>query len=101
MICGTSVTANSNASKAGMQKGDLIKKVNGTEVTSQADIDKVLKDSKVGDSVTFEVKRNGRSTEISYNLEEYSPSAQPEEKDSDAIKEYQNDDNLWKKILNW
>lgn len=97
----TSVTANSNASKAGMQKGDLIKKVNGTEVTSQSDIDKVLKDSKVGDSVTFEVKRNGRSTEISYNLEEYSPSAQPEEKDSDAIKEYQNDDNLWKKILNW
>lgn len=96
----TSVTANSNAQKAGMQKGDLIKKVNGTEVTSDADIDKVLANSKVGDTVTFEIKRNGQTAEISYALEEYSPSAEPEEKDSETIREYQNDD-LWRKLFNW
>lgn len=96
----TSVNANSNAQKAGMQKGDIIKKVNGTEVTSKTDIDKVLTDSKVGDKVTFEIKRNGQTAEISYALEEYSPSAEPEDKDSDTIKEYQNDD-LWKKLFNW
>lgn len=96
----TSVNANSNAQKAGMQKGDLIKKVNGTEVTSDSDIDKVLTNSKVGDTVTFEVKRNGQSTEISYALEEYSPSAEPEEKDSDTLKQYQNDD-LWRRLFNW
>jgi serine protease Do len=97
----TSVIANSNAQKAGVQKGDIIKKVNGTEVTSQSDIDKVLKDSKVGDTVTFEIKRNRQSTEISYKLEEYSPSAQPEEKDSDTLREYQDNDDLWNRLFNW
>ncbi len=97
----TSVIANSNAQKAGVQKGDIIKKVNGTEVTSQSDIDKVLKDSKVGDTVTFEIKRNGVSNEISYKLEEYSPSAQPEEKDSDTLREYQDNDDLWNRLFNW
>lgn len=97
----TSVIQGSNAQKAGMQKRDLIKKVNGTEVTSQADIDKVLKDSKVGDTVTFEIRRNGATKEISYELEEYTPSAQPEEKNSDTLKEYQQDDDLWNRIFNW
>ena len=97
----TSVNSDSNAQKAGMRKGDIIKKVNGKEVTSQTDIDKVLKDSKVGDTVTFEISRNGRSAEISYALEEYTPSAQPEEKDSDTLKQYQDNDELWNRLFNW
>ncbi len=96
-----SVNNNSNAQNAGIMRGDLITKVNGTEVSSKADIDKVLKDAKVGDKVTLEVTRSGHTSEISYALEEYTPSAQPENKDSETIREYQEDNDLWSRLFNW
>lgn len=96
-----SVNNNSNAQKAGIMRGDLITKVNGTEISSKSDIDKALKDAKVGDKVTLTVTRSGQTSEISYALEEYSPSAQPENKNSDTIKEYQQDNDLWSRLFNW
>ena len=34
-------------------------------------------------------------------VEEYTPSAQPENKDSETIREYQEDNDLWSRLFNW
>lgn len=74
-----SVTAGSNAEKAGFARGDLITAVNGTEVESTADISKALENNKVGDTVTLTVSRSGQTKDIDLKLAEYVPSAKPNE----------------------
>ena len=69
-----SVTSGSNAEKAGFMRGDMITAVNGTSVSSKSDIETALKDSKVGDTVTFTVTRRGKTANLKLTLAEYSPS---------------------------
>lgn len=69
-----SVTSGSNAEKAGFMRGDMITAVNGTSVSSKSDIETALKDSKVGDTVTFTVTRSGKTANLKLTLAEYSPS---------------------------
>lgn len=69
-----SVTKGSNAQKAGFRTGDLITKVNGTDVSKSADIESVLKDCEVGDTVKFTVYRSGNTTDLELTLAEYVPS---------------------------
>lgn len=69
-----SVTSGSNAEKAGFMRGDMITAVNGTSVSSKSDIQTALKDSKVGDTVTFTVTRSGKTANLKLTLAEYSPS---------------------------
>ena len=69
-----SVTSGSNAEKAGFMRGDMITAVNGTSVSSKSDIQTALKDSKVGDTVTFTVTRRGKTANLKLTLAEYSPS---------------------------
>jgi serine protease Do len=54
----TGLTPNSPAAKAGIQQGDVIRKVAGKSVNSEADVAKILTGKKVGDSVQVEVLRN-------------------------------------------
>ena len=68
-----SVSSGSNAEKAGITRGDLVTKVNDTEVSSSADITSALEKAEVGDTVTFTVNRRGTSKTISFALEEYVP----------------------------
>ncbi len=96
-----SVDSDSNAQQAGFKIGDLITAVNGTEVSSSSDIEKALENNKVGDKVSFTVMRNGRTTDLSLTLEEYTPSVKPNSQDSQEWKEYQNNDDLWKHLLDW
>ena len=96
-----SVDSGSNAEKAGFTSGDLITAVNGTEVSTAADIDKALENSKVGDTVTFTVSRRGQSTDIKLTLSEYTPSVKPNSDDSQSLRDYQSNDNLWKQLLDW
>lgn len=70
-----SVTSGSNAEKAGFMRGDMITAVNGTSVSSKSDIETALKDSKVGDTVTFTVTRSGKTANLKLTLAEYSPSS--------------------------
>ena len=99
-----SVTAGSNAEKAGFTRGDLITAVNGKEVESSTDISKALQDSKVGDTVTLTVSRSGQTKDIQLQLEEYVPSAKP---NSDSNQQQQpqqqlpQDDgsDLWERIF--
>ena len=68
-----SVDSGSNAEKAGVTRGDLVTKVNDTDVSSSSDITTALEKAEVGDTVTFTVSRRGTSKTISFVLEEYVP----------------------------
>ena len=68
-----SVDSGSNAEKAGVTRGDLVTKVNDTDVSTSEDITTALEKAEVGDTVTFTVSRRGTSKTISFVLEEYVP----------------------------
>ncbi len=67
----TSVNNGSNAAKAGFRSGDIITKINGTEVKSTREVKAIIKKLKVGDSATFTVYRSGRTGTIKMRLQEY------------------------------
>lgn len=67
----TSVNNGSNAAKAGFRAGDIIAEVNGTEVSSTSEVNDILKEFKVGDTVSFKVYRNGSTGTLKMELEEY------------------------------
>lgn len=84
----TSVNNGSNAAKAGFRPGDIITKVNGTEVKSTNELNTIIKKMKVGDSVTFGVTRGTQTGTITMKLQEYTrDSATSEKRDS-----FQSDD---------
>lgn len=75
------VTRGSNAEAAGFQSGDLVKKVNGTDISDSSDISKALENSKVGDTVSFVIVRNGQSGTIQMELAQYNPNNDTSESD--------------------
>ncbi len=79
-----SVSSGSSADKAGFQKGDLITKVNGTEVKSVSDVNGIIENLNVGDTVKFSVTRGTRSGELSLTLEEYNPAQNSLTNDNNA-----------------
>ena len=54
----------SAAAKAGLQSGDVVRKVNGAIVTEPAAMAKALGESGVGDAVELEIQRGGRTMSI-------------------------------------
>ena len=69
-----SIKSGSNAAKAGFSVGDRVISVDGTEVNSVSDLKKIISEHSVGDTVTFELERGGRTGTIELTLEEYVPS---------------------------
>lgn len=63
-----SVTKNSSASKAGMKSGDIITKVDGKTVKDLASLHTVLYEHKIGDHVTVQVVRDGKTKNLSVTL---------------------------------
>lgn len=63
-----SVTKNGSASKAGMKSGDIITKVDGKEVKDLASLHTVLYEHKIGDHVTVQVVRDGKTKNLSVTL---------------------------------
>ena len=101
-----SVGTGSNAETAGFKRGDLITAVNGTAVSSSADISKALENNKVGDTVKITVKRNGQTQDISLTLAEYKPSAKlnsnaDNNSDSDDSTKRRSSEDLWNQIFGW
>lgn len=70
----TSVNSGSNAESVGFRSGDIITKVNGTEVKSTAELNAIIKKLKVGDTATFGVYRGNQSGTIKMKLAEYTKS---------------------------
>ena len=95
-----SVTRGSNAEKAGFTTGDLITKVNGTSVSSSADVEKALEKSKVGDNVKFTVYRNGTTKDLTLTLAEYVPNGKTQNQLS-TTPANDNSDDIWSDMFGW
>ena len=54
----------SDAFRKGLRRGDVITKMNGTKLSSTAEIKKIRDDFKAGDEVTLTVYRNGREEDL-------------------------------------
>ncbi len=99
----TSVDLGSNADTAGFRRGDLISEVNGTKVSTSAEIDKALENNKVGDTVDITVTRSGQSMTLKLTLAEYVPSAKLNDsaEDSQQIQQYQQGQDIWDQLFGW
>lgn len=105
-----SVDSGSNAEKAGVTRGDLVTKVNDTDVSSSSDITNALEKAEVGDTVTFTVSRRGTSKTISFVLEEYVPAVSNSQitngsqKSTTPTSDSENstgDDSIWSQMFGW
>lgn len=105
-----SVDSGSNAEKAGVTRGDLVTKVNDTDVSSSSDITTALEKAEVGDTVTFTVSRRGTSKTISFVLEEYVPAVSNSQitngsqKSTTPTSDSDNstgDDSIWSQMFGW
>lgn len=64
------VYQNSPAQRKGIQPGDCLVSINGTDINSSADLIKELDSYKVGDYVTFIINRDGQNLSVSLQLAE-------------------------------
>ncbi len=62
------VHPHSDAFKKGLRRGDVITKMNGTKLSSTAEIKKIRDDFKAGDKVTLTIFRNGKETDMTIML---------------------------------
>ena len=60
----------SGAARGGLQAGDIITAVNGTEVASVSALQEAVKEYKAGDTVTFSVYRDGETATVDVTLDE-------------------------------
>jgi putative serine protease PepD len=68
----STVTENSAAAKAGLERGDVINSVNGKAVNDSDDLIGIIQSAKVGDKVTVVFTRNGQQQTVSATLAESS-----------------------------
>lgn len=66
------VVEGSPAEKAGIKIDDIITKIDGKELKDENNISEVIKDKKVGDSVSLEIYRNKEKINLSATLSEFS-----------------------------
>ena len=64
------VSLNSPVGRAGMQRGDVILRVDGKETDSVGQIKDIIAEHKVGDKITLTVEREGQNIDIPLTLEE-------------------------------
>lgn len=65
------VTPGSPAEKSGIQDGDIITKIDGQKVNSQSQgLANYISRKKVGDAISLEVYRNGKTTSVKATLEQ-------------------------------
>jgi len=67
----STITKDLPADKAGLQKYDVIVKIDGKTPAGESDVRKVLREKNPGDTVSFEVVRKGEHKTFSVNLEAY------------------------------
>ena len=67
------VSAGSCAEAAGLQKGDIITRIGGSEIKSYSDLKNVIKSFSAGDSTEIELYRAGESLTVSITFDELKP----------------------------
>ena len=73
--------------KAGLQAGDIVTKIDNTDVTSASDLTSAIGNYKPGDKVTLTIFRSGETKTVEVTLEESTP--EKTEKQNQAQQEYQ------------
>lgn len=64
------VEENSPAAKAGIQKTDIITKIEGTDVKTVSELNKIKYNYNIGDTITLTLVRNGQSMDVQVTLVE-------------------------------
>ena len=62
------VVADSSASRARVQKGDIVFRVGATEVSTPEEVTRAIQSRQPGDQVTLAIRRNGKPTTITATL---------------------------------
>ena len=57
-----------------LKQGDQVLSVDGTDVSSKADVKAILREHEVGDTLTFQILRNNKTMEVEVKCYEYTPS---------------------------
>jgi serine protease Do len=63
------VDPNAPAGKAGVQKGDVVTRIEDTPIASSLDLERALLDRQVGEKVTLVVKRDGTEHKLDLTLD--------------------------------
>ena len=63
-----------------IKSGDRIVSVNGTEVSTSADVKSALSECKVGETITVRISRSGKQSDVQLTLQEYVPTLTTQEK---------------------
>lgn len=71
----SAVSDDGPASKAGLQSGDVITKIDGEDVASVDDLERALSDKSAGDAVVLTVNRDGEELEFEIILDSATPLA--------------------------
>ena len=74
----TGVTRRSPAEKAGLLQGDVIESVNSTRVSGLSEWRRALREHKVGDTLTFTVRRGKDVKEVSLIIEDFDKAVPPD-----------------------
>ena len=70
------IVAGSAAEKAGLKTGDLILKVNDTDITSNSALASIIAGFNAGDTATLTIQRDGKEQTVSVTIGEYKPDKQ-------------------------
>lgn len=81
------VTPDLCGAKAGLQAGDIVTKIDNTDVTSASELTSAISNYKPGDKVTLTIFRSGETKTVEVTLEESTP--EKTEKQNQAQQEYQ------------
>jgi serine protease Do len=79
-----SVTDGSCAATAGIQKGDVITKVDDTTITSSSDLSAAKNKYSAGDTATFTLYRDGQTLTVSVTFDEEKPDSQQTSSSTDT-----------------
>ena len=64
----TGTADGSGAEKAGLRAYDRIVSADGEEIDAQSDLTKVLRNKKVGDTISLTIERNGKQMDVQVTL---------------------------------
>lgn len=80
-----SVAVNSPAHKADIRGGDRIVSVNGKQISKSSEVEAELKNAQVGETVTFEIDRQGNMLSIDVLLDDYYQQTQQSQYDQNDM----------------
>ena len=83
------VSDGSPAAEAGLQAGDVITRVNGTEITGSSDLVSLVSEAAIGDMLTMTVYRQGSTMELTVTVGEQVQSALANEQTQQAASDSQ------------